>query len=319
MKKHARFALLALATAALLSGPAQAQEVFSIDIPSGSPFAAGDILTPGPFVLIPDSGIDLAAALTGAEIDGLSDGLDPFNDELYFSVDNASAGLPATAVAAEFAGGGLGPFDHPADVYNTILTGSNTLFRDGDGFPNPGAAPGFGLIEPFPAAMDNLDAYDVGMIGSPGPIYFTVGAAASNGFATDAIHVVPTPGGPPTIFAPGSALALVPTDDIDAIFIDDLGATLVFDPADTVGLSLAPGSPSLLAGSALDVAFGVGGAMSPADVFVYIGGGPAFYIPAGVMGLLPTDNIDALETVPEPATMSLLAIGAAALIKRKRS
>ena len=102
-------------------------------------------------------------------------------------------------------------------------------------------------------------------------------------------------------------------------FIDDLGATLVFDPADTVGLSLAPGSPSLLAGSALDVAFGVGGAMSPADVFVYIGGGPAFYIPAGVMGLLPTDNIDALETVPEPATMSLLAIGAAALIKRKRS
>ena len=319
MRTCTRLALLAVVAAVLSGGAAHAQEVFSIDIPSGSPFAAGDILTPGPFVSIPDVGIALAGALTGAEIDGLSDGMDPFNDELYFSVDNASMGLPATAVAAEFAGAGFGPFDHPADVFNTILTGTNALFRDGDGFPNPGAAPGFGLIEPFPTALDNLDAYDVGMIGSPGPIYFTVGAAAPAGFATDAIHVVPTPGGAPVIFAPGPALALVPTDDIDAIFIDDLGAPLAFDPADTVGLSLAPGSPSLLAGSALDLAFGVGAAMSAADVFVYFGGAPTLYIPAGVLGLLPTDNIDVLETVPEPATMSLLVIGAAALIKRKRS
>jgi len=53
-------------------------------------------------------------------------------------------------------------------------------------------------------------------------------------------------------------------------------------------------------------------------VFVITPGFTPTYIPAGVLGLAFTDNVDALETVPEPATMGLLAIGAAALIRRKR-
>jgi len=303
----------------VLTSASSAQEVFSIDAGSGSPFAAGDILTAGPFVSIPDIGIALAGALTGAEIDGLSDGMDPFNDELYFSVDSGSTGFPATAVAAEFAGAGFGALDQTADIFQTPLTGTNTLFRDGDGFPNPGAAPGFGLIEPFPTAADNLDAFDVGMIGSPGPIFFTVGAAAPAALPTDTILMVPGPGGPVAPFVGGLSLALTSTDDIDAIFIDDAGTLGVFDPADTVAFSLSRTSPSLLAGSALDLAFGVGGAMSPADVFVFAPGGVPVYISASMLGLPFGANVDALETVPEPATMSLIGLGALALLRRRRS
>ena len=128
MRKHVRFALFALVAAVLWGGAAQAQETFSIDIASGSPFAPGDILAPpAPAVVLPDVAIAAAGALGGAEIDGLSDGMDVFAGQLLFSVDFPSAGLPATAVAAEVAGAGLGPFDHPADVFSTPLTGVNRM------------------------------------------------------------------------------------------------------------------------------------------------------------------------------------------------
>jgi len=308
--------ILAVMVLAALTSPALAQETFSGA--TGGIIGPGDIIGPGPSLVLSAPAIAAGFALTGAEINGLSDGMDPFNDMLYFSVDHASVGLPATAVESEAIGGGAGFFDHPADVYETPLTGTNTLFRDGNGIANPGVAPPLGLTEPYTLFSDNLDAYDFGGIGGPGPIYFTVGAASPAGLMTDTIYFVPTPGGPIGVFAPGAALGLMTVDDIDAIFIEDLGTPGVFDAADTVGFSLAPGSTSLASGSALDVTFGVGGASSAAGVFVITPGFTPTYIPAGVLGLAFTDNVDALETVPEPATMGLLAIGAAALIRRKR-
>jgi len=38
-----------------------------------------------------------------------------------------------------------------------------------------------------------------------------------------------------------------------------------------------------------------------------------------MLGLPFGANVDALETVPEPATMSLIGLGALALLRRRRS
>ena len=49
--------------------------------------------------------------------------------------------------------------------------------------------------------------------------------------------------------------------------------------------SLAPGSPSL-----------GGGLFSPADIFVTIFAGTnTLFLPAAAIGMLPTDNVDALD------------------------
>jgi hypothetical protein len=87
--------------------------------------------------------------------------------------------------------------------------------------------------------------------------------------------------------------------------------------------------------------FGNMGGMSAADIFVTdFSGMYALYLTAMDLGMLPTDNIDAIDveiwvdefmfeeqlldntgedgTVPEPATLSLLVIGGLALIKRRR-
>jgi hypothetical protein len=97
------------------------------------------------------------------------------------------------------------------------------------------------------------------------------------------------------VFAGGAGLGLIPgpagcappvCDDIDALSISfPAGGTLLF--------SLAPGSPSLgaCAYSPADV---LGGAAPPIPACV------APFLAAGAIGLLPADDVDALEAVANP-------------------
>ena len=285
-----------------LTSIAKSEEVFSIDRSSGSPFDHGDILIPDPTVVIKDSALAEGALLDDVEINGISSGRD-FGTELLFSVDDLSKGIEGTDVSRERIGGAIGPQDHPADIYRYPLLqpGENFLYRDGDGTANPLAAIDFGLREPFPESADNLDAYDKGPIGTEhymGPVFFTVGEAAPGVLATDTIFFVRFPGGPVFPYVIGLTMSLSTHDDIDAIFVLDDGNT-VFGTDDVVGFSLSRTSPSLESGSPLSLRFAGGAPLSPADIFILTGTGGAFYVPASSHGLLFTDNIDAMDQVPE--------------------
>ena len=281
-----------------------ADEVFSIDRASGSPFLPGDVLIPTPIIAIEDSAVAMDFLLDDVEIDAISSGHDN-GTEVLFSVDRMSRGIEGTDVSFEKGGGALGPNDHPADIYRNplLMPGANFLYRDGDGTANPLSAPEppFGLREPFALAMDNVDAYDDGPIGKPGhmgPIYFSVGEAAPGVLATETIFFVPFPGGPVMPYVIGFSMSLAIDDDIDAIFVLDDG-DMVYEPGDVVGFSLTRSSPSLEAGSPLSVRFAAGAPLSPADIFILTGSGGAFYSPASVKGLRFEDNIDALDQVDE--------------------
>ena len=95
---------------------------------------------------------------------------------------------------------------------------------------------------------------------------------------------------------------------------DDLDALALFNPTGELGdahayFSLAPGSPTLTSWGA-----------SPADVFYtdFSGASSSYVVfTAADLGLLPTDNVDALETnaVPEPGTL-LLMVGILSLLPK---
>src|SRR5262245_61494234 len=113
-----------------------------------------------------------------------------------------------------------------------------------------------------------------------------------------------------------------PTDDIDSLLLFDNGNN-VFDPGvDVLLFSLRRNSPSLL---------GLG--LSPADILVSTGHGEfARFASAEDLGLLPSDELDSLELLacndimvcinehaifPEPASCSLLLLGALPLLRRR--
>jgi hypothetical protein len=91
-------------------------------------------------------------------------------------------------------------------------------------------------------------------------------------------------------------------DEVDGLHLDTATGDLYY--------SLAPGSPSLTPGSPI-VDCGTG--CSAADIFIAPGGGPpaALFRPALELGLLPSDNVDAL-LLPEPG--GLIQLGAGGLL-----
>jgi hypothetical protein len=213
---------------------------------------------------------------------------------VYFSVDPASAGAPLPSspsnVSCE------APTEAQADVFGLLTplpTLPNVQVLDGDGLAGPcgpGVAPGLGLIDA--AGGDDIASLDLcpaAFLGTGiGPILFTLAAgsptlvalgattadilldppsfpAITIGFSSANLGLV---GGPPGCGAPLC-------DEIDAFDVN--GSGLVY-------FSLAPGSPSLATcgWSAADVLSAPGPACA-APVFA-----------AGTLGLLPSDNIDAL-------------------------
>jgi PEP-CTERM motif len=323
MNKHLTIALL-LAGAGLLrfGGRSVEAQVFSLDAataPANGAFPDNLYLAPGagpPPVLLLPGAIGLPAGPPPppppSDVDALSFGIVfPGSHTVAgatFSVAPGSVGALGTAVFGE--SGGVGFLDEPADIFGSALLGGNVQVLDGDGIPSPGAAPSLGVVEPGSPVpgVSNTDAWDAGMP-SPLGIYYSVSpadAAAHPVFAgTSAADIWFSPpvvgySVMPALYAGSAALGLAAADNIDALAIieDGIGG---FSPGDTIYFSLDPASPSLL---------GLGA--SPADILVTtIGGIPAVAIPAGALGLLPGDNVDALHLfiVPEPSAFLLSAVG----------
>jgi len=302
----------------------------------GSPTGLGDeLFLPGP--------LPFGVGGTPLEVNGLSYGhvgvtsLGLFGG-YQFSVDAlVTAGAPGSLIAAEIASGESAS----ADVYGTLNPPGGFHFGvwDGDGLgPGPnglgGSAP-LGIVDGVAGPPDDVDGWDARIpTVTPPPVYFTLDGASSGaaGVAPGDIMFSPViPGyaaaGAPAVVAPAGALGLGPGDDVNALVVlDNDGMPGTFTPGvDVIMYSLAPGSPTL-------GGFGI----SAADILVdpaaagllgvpTIGGAgtPGFVVPSGALGLLPGDDLNALDIVqvqniPEPTSTSLLGLSLACLLLRHR-
>ncbi|MCH8902884.1 MAG: T9SS type A sorting domain-containing protein [Bacteroidetes bacterium] len=255
-------------------------------------------LAPGDIFNVPTSG----GILTGnlglfglSDLDALSYGNDfvPKNinkNNLRFSVDPFSVGVLGSAVFIQAIGG-----EAHGDEFQPVGI-SNIQILDEDG----SSAPPFpllisddvdALVEP-PTSFVDPDNNTVPDF----PVYFSLGPTSIISFillgATPADILTTVGGGMPTIFISEAAIGLglfAPGDDLDAMCID-IGPDSI-----RVLFSLAAGSPTL-----------AGTGTSPADLFlvtiagppfVPLGAPPSVVLPAASLGLLATDNLNALKCV----------------------
>ena len=279
---------------------------------------------------------------------------DPSNEiALSFSVDRNSFGLPGTGVNNQALLN-----QQPGDIFRVPGTYPSPIRFTGLLPPDAGYAPGVlptpgtgagnnilavdesqltltagagpGVMTPSDVAAppitggshDNLDAMDFrlldhngdGMPDIPGFVswLFSVNPdeaaelnvlAGGGAFsAADVFGVVPVVNTSMPAFSAASLgldAAGPNTDDIDALHLvtDGAGGGVLF--------SLAPGSASL-------AQYG----LSAADIFFTDTNGTfTTYLTAADIGLLPEDNVDAL---PEPATLTLFALGGLATLRRRR-
>jgi len=230
----------------------------------------------------------------------------------------------------------------------------NTAFLDGDGIP-PFGGPGLGLFEPNPPTPggavdpgDNLDAVDIdtSVAGILGPVFLSLdsgfldpiegpgantGTAAANGFVGGDVLI--SAGGVLGMYAPAAMLGLdltagiVDSDDLDALALNDNGDGIYTIGVDTIYFSVRRGSAVI---GMLDSIWGV--PIEEGDVLVppvVAGGLPGIWVPGEALGLatmrmiggLPDqrpDELDALDVVPEPGTVSFLVIVGLALLRRRR-
>jgi len=317
----------------------------AILVPTPPAPAIGPLPVPSVFASGGAGGLGLAGI---AEIDALSYGADAFTWKhvvWYFSVDRTASGLAAVPGPSVTTEGSLGAREASADVFKApgVLSfiqpgvpGTNVGVFDGDGLVGATGFvyPGVGLnAEPNPGG-DNLDALDFGDKGTPGPrypIYFSVDLATANanGVQPGDVLVTGSAGAPPALYAPAAQLGLdaagAGTDDLDALVLIDDGDG-VFSPNDFLLYSVTPGSA--IVGTA-DGLWGV--PITPGDILLpwFTAGGvpgvPMILIPAEALGLattragyLSSDNLDALDVIPEPASLVLLAAGGLALLTSKR-
>lgn len=324
MKKAA---LLGIALVSLLSVTARAQDPrFSID--PASPAVNGgitpdDVLRRGPVIFTPGTALGLLDGFANGvfdNLDALSYGQDPIRNPLYFSVDRVAVGVAGTDVFDQAA---PALAEAAGDVFVSLPpAGDNLLFIDEEAL---GLTPGF--------FGDDLDALEIDTLPAPWTYFSIDRLSATNGFGagTLANDILISPGnGAFGIFALGELnMGLDAMDDLDALVLCDVNLNGVLNPGVDLALfSLSTFSPSAFTTSGLSYAPGVKGRLSPADVlFTDFTGGFTLWAPAGALGLLPDDELDALDTilvgpkvVPEPGSFVLLSFGGfiGAMINRRR-
>jgi len=329
-----RAALAALLAAGMILGcsswaladPGPDPHTFSLDKASPSGVDPADLLNPN---AVPPPTTQVLAAnlglLLGDELDALSGGADAVRDLniVFFSVDRLSMGAVP---------GPLPPWDvlnqallsqQAGDVFvSTNAAGGWSppvgvnMLRDNQGAL--GEIPSILPTVPNPGPMDRLDAmafeeFDLTGDGAHDlPVYFSLDLLSPSLVAPlSAADILLSPvGGGFVVFAPAGAMGLTMHDDLDALALLDLGVAGRVDPGVDLALfSLAPGSPTLALLGA-----------SPADVFITaFNNASAVRYPAGSLGLLFEDNVDALEVqIPEPVCLSFLLPAVAGLLSRRR-
>ena len=233
--------------------------------------------------------------------------------------------LPNAGYVGNLPTAGMGPGT------NTLMIDESQLTLTAMAAPGAMTPPNVAAMPIGPFTHDNLDAFAGGMLdfdgdgGTDWPYLISVNpdeAIQLNalypggpfwGFPFSAADMYAVmPGGPganmigPAL--PGIQFGLdalvggANIDDIDALYV-------IWDPVSVSGpcalFSLGPGSGSLLNNN-----------LSAADIFFTdFNGSFATFLTAGDIGLNFQDNVDAL---PEPATLSLLALGALAVLRRRR-
>ncbi|WP_429884790.1 PEP-CTERM sorting domain-containing protein [Geoalkalibacter halelectricus] len=283
---------------------------FSIDAASPSNegnLTPDDILAPGPVVAVEGADLNLQDALLLGDYDdlnALSFGRDPIQGPLYFSVDRVSVGLPGTDVndlaqpGVEAASG---------SVFISELDGSNQLaILDRS----------LGLQSGF--FSDDLNALEIDTLVYQ-HIYFSIDfLSASNGFGLlpYANDIFIDDFDPLNPFAFGELhMGLLAEDDIDALVLWDIVGPGVLNPGRDIALfSLSPFSPSTFTDSGLEYIPGLPGHLSPADILITdFTGSYSLWASAWDLGLDPWDNVNAIDTVPEPSTLVLLGTALALL------
>jgi hypothetical protein len=282
---------------------------FSIDPASSAVdgnITPDDVLRPGPVVFIHGSTLGLRDGFFSGVFDNLealSFGKDPIRNPLFFSVDRVAVGLPGSAV---FAQAQPGVEEAQGDVYVSLPPfGSNALFIDE---AQLGLTPGF--------FGDDLDGLELDT--TPPHVYFSIDAlSASNSFGAGSLANDLFIDTFPQLFASGELhIGLAAGDDLDALVLDDTFQPGVLNPGiDRALFSLSPFSPSTFTFTGNPYAPCVRDFLSPADVCVTdFTGGFALWATAADIGLRPDDNVDALDTVPEPTTIVFMALGCVGLV-----
>lgn len=290
---------LGLVACVVISNPLAAgilKPSFSVD-PASPSITGGlgpeDILEPGPSVQTQGAALGLQDNFLGGvfdDLDALSYGQDLIQSPLVFSVDRVSVGRPGSAVNA------LAPSGNAAQSVFVALppVESNLLFIDGGSL---GLQPDF--------FGDDLNGLELDTE-NPLHTYFSIDQlSASNLFgALDLANDIFLDTFPNQFASGESHIGLDMLDDLDALVLDDFFEPGVLNPGvDRALFSLSPFSPSTFTftGNAYDP--GEKGALSPADIlFTDFTGSFRLWASAAAIGLRDDDNVDALDTVPEPAS-----------------
>jgi hypothetical protein len=315
--------LVVCAAPLLVPSPGAAATIlpaFSVDPASPSvngTLTPDDVLSPGPAVQMHGLSLGLQDDFFNGffdNLDALSFGRDPLRGPIYFSVDRVAVGVAGTAVHAEAA---PGVEEAHGDVFVSLPpAGTSVRFIDEETL---GPLPGF--------FGDDLDALELDTLDRQFT-YFSIDAlSASNGFGASGRAgdiLVSSGNGSFGVFAEGvTRMGLHSDDDLDGLILLDLGVRGQVDPGIDMALfSLSTFSPSAFTFTGNPYLPGVAGALSPADIlFTTFTGGFALAFRAADVGLLPGDNLEALDTVaaaPEPAGLLTLGIGLLSVARWKR-
>ncbi len=335
------FALALVLVATLVGAPTVLADSFTLSPPDPTlpliPAGPADILwdvpgVPGPPPPPPSIGYPMAGPgglglVLGDVIDAISDGLDPvFAPHTdFWSVTPGSIGFVGTGVFIESSVMDTPPGatpGHAGDIFvsgGIMPAGANFLAPAPFGWAN-GSLTGdefnAGLATPTPPG-DNVNSYDLAFIGAGAPVLFSLAPlsptlAALGAGPGDILGVGGLYGAAPVIVIPAGALGLPVGADIDALAIAGLPPPMAVIPAGSIEYSLTAATAGLVPASLGSGATILGLAYIPGPP--PIGPTPITVHTPAALGLLPSDDLDALDVsnqlfIPEPSSMVLLGLG----------
>lgn len=317
MKKILFLSLVILIFHPMITNALLIDPKFSVD--PASPAIDGDItpddvLLTGPTVHTQGTDLNLQDDFFSGLFDNLnalSYGQDPIRETslsipLFFSVDRVAVGLSGTDVHDQAQPG----FEEAAgDVYKSLPPfENNNIFIDEEYL---GLMPGF--------FGDDLDALELDT--EPNPYtYFSIDFLSISNMGDLSDDILFSDGtGSFDIFAEGvTNIGLEFGDDLDALALWDVFEPGILNPGkDLAFFSISTFSPStyILSGNTYDPA-GIKGYLSPADILFtdfqteFLPGQKfKLWASADDIGLRSDDEVNALDTVPEPATLIYMFLG----------